>query len=64
MRKVMNATGPKLVLQDGPVVTLQCEGGATGDRWVKALPDYAPTEQRTARSDALRVLNWVLEDRA
>jgi hypothetical protein len=29
MRKVMNATGPKLVLQDGPVVTLQCEAGAT-----------------------------------
>ncbi|XIA63425.1 hypothetical protein ACFIOY_30380 [Bradyrhizobium sp. TZ2] len=24
MRKVMNATGPQLVLQDGPVVTLQC----------------------------------------
>ncbi len=55
MRKVMNATGPKLVLQDGYVVTLQCEGGATGVRWVKALADCDPTEQR--RSDALRVLN-------
>lgn len=39
MRKVMNATGPKLVLQDGHVVTLQCDGGATGVRWVKALAD-------------------------
>jgi len=57
MKKVMNATGPKLVLQDGYVVTLQCEGGATGVRWVKALADGGPIEQCTARSDALRVLN-------
>jgi hypothetical protein len=57
MRKVMNATGPKLVLQDGYVVTLQCEGGATGVLWVKALADRGPTEQCTARSCALRVLN-------
>lgn len=57
MRKVMNATGPKLALQDGYVVTLQCEGGATGVRWVKALADYGPTEQCTAQSEALRVLN-------
>ena len=64
MRKVMNATCPKLVLQDGYVVTLQCEGGATGVRWVKALADCGPTEQCTARSDALRILNWVLEGRA
>jgi hypothetical protein len=64
MRKVMNATGPKLVLHDGPVVTLQCEGGATGVRWVKALADCAPTEQCTARRDAIRVLNRVLEGRA
>jgi hypothetical protein len=64
MRKVMNATGPKLVLQDGYVVTLQCEGGATGVRWVKALADCGPTEQCTALSDALRALNRVLEGRA
>jgi hypothetical protein len=64
MWKVMNATRPKLVLQDGYVVTLQCEGGATGVRWVKALADCAPTEQCTARSDAIRVLNRVLEGRA
>jgi hypothetical protein len=57
MRKVMNATGPKLVLQDGYVVTLQCEGGATGVRWVKAFADRGPTEQCRARSGALRVLN-------
>jgi hypothetical protein len=57
MRKVMNATDPKLVLQDGYVVTLQCEGGATGVRWVKALADGSSTEQCTARSDVLRVLN-------
>jgi hypothetical protein len=57
MRKVMNATGPKLVLQDGYVVTLQCEGGATGVRWVKALAGCALKEQCTARSDAIRVLN-------
>jgi hypothetical protein len=56
IRRVVNATGPKLVLQDGPVVTLQCEGGATGDRWVKALADCGPTEQCTDRSDSLRVL--------
>jgi hypothetical protein len=36
MRKVTKATGPKLVLHDGYVVTLQCEAGATGVRWVKA----------------------------
>ncbi|MEH2626378.1 hypothetical protein V1292_004433 [Bradyrhizobium sp. AZCC 1719] len=64
MRMVMNATGPKLLLQDGYVVTLQCEGGATGVRWVKALADCGPTEQCTDRSDALRVLNWVLEGHA
>jgi hypothetical protein len=57
MRKVMNATGPKLVLRDGYVVTLQCEGGVTGVRWVKALADCGLTEQCTARSDALRVMN-------
>ncbi len=57
MRKVMNATGPKLVLQDGYVVTLQCQGGATGVLWVKALADSRPTELRSTRSDSLRVLN-------
>lgn len=57
MRTVMNTIGPKLVLQDGYVVTLQCEGGATGIRWVKALADCGPTEQCTARSGALRFLN-------
>jgi hypothetical protein len=57
MRKIMNATDPKLVLQDGYVVTLQCEGGATGVRWVKALAGRGVTEQGTARSDALRILN-------
>jgi hypothetical protein len=57
MRKVMNTTGLKLVLQDGYVVTLQCEGGATGVRWVKVLADCGPTEQCAARSDALRFLN-------
>jgi hypothetical protein len=41
MWKVMNATG-------------QCEGGATGVRWVKALAD-CPIEQCTARSDAIRI---------
>lgn len=44
MRMVMNATGSKLVLQDGYVLTLQCEGGATGVRWVKALADCDPRE--------------------
>lgn len=57
MRKIMNATGPKLVLQDGYVVTLQCEGGARGIRWVKALANCGPTEQCTARDDAPRVLS-------
>lgn len=56
MRKVMNATGPKLVLQDGYVVTLQCEGSATDISWVKALADCRPREQCAARSDAL-ILN-------
>lgn len=45
MRKVMNATGAKLVLQDGHVVILQCEGGATDVRWVKALADWGATGQ-------------------
>ncbi|MEH2534944.1 hypothetical protein V1277_005759 [Bradyrhizobium sp. AZCC 1588] len=57
MRMVMNATGSKLVLQDGYVLTLQCEGGATGVRWVKAIADCDPTEHCTARSDALPVLS-------
>lgn len=57
MRKIMNATGPKLVLQDGYVVSLQFEGGATGVRWVKALAGSGPTEQCTPRSDALRVVS-------
>jgi hypothetical protein len=56
MRMVMNATGPKLVMQDGYVVTLRCEGGATGVRWVKALADCDPTEQCPSRNDALPVL--------
>lgn len=57
MKKIMNATGLKLVLQDGYVVTLQFEGGATGIRWVKALAACGPTEQCTARSDLLQVLS-------
>ena len=57
MRQVMNATDPKLVLQDGYVVTLQCEGGATGVRWVKAFAGSEPTEHCTARGNVLRILN-------
>jgi hypothetical protein len=57
MRMVMNATGSKLVPQDGYVLTLQCEGGATGVRWVKALADVIRQNNATARSDALRVLH-------
>lgn len=37
MRQVKKAGTVKLALQDGPVVTIRCEGGHRGTRWVKAL---------------------------
>ncbi|WP_024506776.1 hypothetical protein [Bradyrhizobium sp. ARR65] len=37
MRRVKQASTVKLALEDGPVVTIRCEGGRSGTRWVKAL---------------------------
>jgi hypothetical protein len=34
---VKKAKAVKLALEDGPVVTLRCEGGRRGTRWVKVL---------------------------
>jgi hypothetical protein len=37
LRRVKKAKAVKLALEDGPVVTLRCEGGRRGTRWVKVL---------------------------
>lgn len=37
IRGVTNARNVKLALGDGPVVTLECEGGSGEAQWVKAL---------------------------
>ncbi|WP_407174805.1 hypothetical protein [Bradyrhizobium sp. STM 3562] len=37
MRRVKQAGAVKLALEDGPVLTIRCEGGRSGTRWVKAL---------------------------
>ena len=37
MRKIKKATAAQLVLLDGPTFSLQCHGGRSGVRWVKAL---------------------------
>ena len=37
LQRVKKAKAVKLALEDGPVVTLRCEGGRRGTRWVKLL---------------------------
>ncbi len=37
LQRVKIAKAVKLALEDGPVVTLRCEGGRRGTRWVKLL---------------------------
>ena len=37
MRQVKKAKAVKLALEDGPIVTIRCEGGHSGMRWVKAM---------------------------
>jgi hypothetical protein len=37
MRRVGKARKVKLALGDGPVVTLECEGGSGDVQWIKAL---------------------------
>jgi hypothetical protein len=37
MRKIKKAAAAQLVLVDGPTLSLQCHGGRSGVRWVKAL---------------------------
>jgi hypothetical protein len=39
LRKVKKAKRATLALEDGPPLTLKCEGGRNGVRWVKALDD-------------------------
>jgi hypothetical protein len=39
MRRVRKAKRVKLALGDGPVVTLECQGGSGDLQWVKALID-------------------------
>jgi len=40
LRRVKKAKAVKLALEDGPVVTLRCEGGRRGTRRVKALEAF------------------------
>lgn len=37
MKKLKKASGVKLALEDGPVLTIRCVGGNRGTRWIKAL---------------------------
>ncbi len=37
MRQLKKAKAVKLALEDGPTVTIQCGGGHSGTRWVKAM---------------------------
>ena len=37
MRKVKKAKTAKLALMDGPTVTIRCDGGRNGVRWVRAI---------------------------
>ena len=37
MRQVKKANAVELALEEGPIVTISCEGGYGGVRWVKAL---------------------------
>jgi hypothetical protein len=37
MRKIKRSKAAKLVLVDGPTVMIECLGGKSGVRWVKAL---------------------------
>jgi hypothetical protein len=37
LRQVKKANHVKLALEDGPVVTIRCQGGNRGTRWVRAL---------------------------
>jgi hypothetical protein len=39
LRKVKKTKRATLALEDGPPLTLKCEGGRNGVRWVKALDD-------------------------
>jgi hypothetical protein len=39
LRKVKKSGRATLALEDGPPLTLKCEGGRNGVRWVKALRD-------------------------
>jgi hypothetical protein len=42
----MKASGVKLALQDGPVVTISCEGGRSGTRWIRATEGEPPHAAR------------------
>lgn len=37
MKRLTSANDVKLALQDGPVITIRCEGGLEDTIWVKAL---------------------------
>jgi hypothetical protein len=37
LRGIKKASSPKLALQDGPMVTIRCQGGRNGARWIKAI---------------------------
>jgi hypothetical protein len=37
MRKVKKAKAAKLALMGGPTVTIRCEGGRNGVRWIRAV---------------------------
>jgi hypothetical protein len=37
MRKIRKAKAARLALADGPVLTIRCEGGRNGVRWIRAI---------------------------
>lgn len=37
LQQIATANAPKLTLEDGYVVQLECEGGENGVRWVRAV---------------------------
>ena len=37
LRGIKKATSSKLTLEDGPTLTIRCQGGCNGARWIKAV---------------------------
>jgi hypothetical protein len=37
LRGIKKANSSKLALEDGPILTIRCQGGRNGARWIKAV---------------------------